>query len=901
MGFLDSLFRRRKASVPEKKRQAPQQNGHVEPAPPLEHPHDESQSPPPELNPVRSSPSSGEFNTYPPGSHIAGRYEVASRPLIGGMGIVYLCLDREEDDRPVALKTFKPEYLPDREARDRFLREGTTWMNLGRHPHIVHAYGVEHIGDGTEVFLVLEQVAREQGWEDASLRSWLTPGRPLPVEQALLIALQIVRGMRYAVEKLPGFVHRDLKPENVLVGADRLTQANINRVRVTDFGLVQVLEGDGLKAEEIPEVSEDDDSPRIIDNQPYKLGSRTQLTKGLVGTPLYMAPEQWRGEVVSTATDVYALGCILYEMLTGVHAASGRSLKELKEAHCGPILISWPESVPNELKALVERCLERGPRERFREWEELENLICVVFSQVLGTRAPLSEPEESLVSSECVALGWALNAIGAAYQDIGKADVAVNYFKQAYEVGQVEQARDLVGAALGNLGNADYSLGEVRKAIEYHEQALIISREIGNRLLEGINMGNLGLDYSHLGEVREAIEYHKRALAIRREIGDRLGEGSSLCNLGNAYHSLSELGNAIEYHDLALAVSRKIGDRRGEGSSLCNLGNAYYAFGEVRKATDYYEQALAINLEIGNRQGESKNLCNLGNVYYSFGELRKAIEYYEQALAINREIGNRRGEGDNLGNLGNAYYSLGEIRKAIGYNEQALVINLEIGNRRGEGDNLGNLGNAYYSLGEMRKAIVYYKQALAINREIGNRQGEGNNLCHIGNTHYSFGELRQAIEYYEQALAINREIGNRQGEGDNLGNLAKAYFSLGEMRQAIEHHEQDLSIRREIGDRSGEGNDLSNLGHAYSDLNEASRAIEYYEQALVIFQEIEDANGVATNLFNIALLYVQQNKSDRALLLAKEAERLFTEIKSPYTQNARNLIVQLEVGITDKT
>ena len=85
---------------------------------------------------------------------------------------------------------------------------------------------------------MLELVAKEEGRRDASLRSWLTPGQPLPADQALLIALQIVRGMRHATETIPGFVHRDLKPENVLVGADRLSNAPINRVRVTDFGLV---------------------------------------------------------------------------------------------------------------------------------------------------------------------------------------------------------------------------------------------------------------------------------------------------------------------------------------------------------------------------------------------------------------------------------------------------------------------------------------------------------------------------------------------------------------------------------------------------------------------------------------------------------------------------------------
>ena len=179
------------------------------------------------------------MKAYPPGTRIAGHYEIAGRPLMGGMGVVYVCFDHQEQ-RPVALKTFKPEYLPDRAARDRFLREGTTWMDLGSHPHIVRCYQVIYLDP--EVYLVLELVAKEDGCTDASLRSWLVPGKPLPVEQVLLFGLQIVRGMRYATGIIPGFVHRDLKPENVLVGADRLSNADVNRLRVTDFGLAVVLE-----------------------------------------------------------------------------------------------------------------------------------------------------------------------------------------------------------------------------------------------------------------------------------------------------------------------------------------------------------------------------------------------------------------------------------------------------------------------------------------------------------------------------------------------------------------------------------------------------------------------------------------------------------------------------------
>ena len=173
------------------------------------------------------------MHAYPPGHLIDGRYEIAGRPMCGGMGIVYLCHDRTEE-RPVALKTFRPEFLRDRLTRDRFLREGEAWVGLERHPHIVRAYKVEHVRHGLEVYLVLELVAKVEGHEDASLRGWLRPGRPLEIEQALLFGLQMARGMRHATEKISGLVHRDLKPENILVGQDQAYGMDLNRLRITD-------------------------------------------------------------------------------------------------------------------------------------------------------------------------------------------------------------------------------------------------------------------------------------------------------------------------------------------------------------------------------------------------------------------------------------------------------------------------------------------------------------------------------------------------------------------------------------------------------------------------------------------------------------------------------------------
>ena len=393
------------------------------------------------------------MSIYPPGARIANIYEVASRPLMGGMGLVYLCFDHQAQ-RPVALKTFRPEFLLDRAARDRFLREGTTWVNLGRHPHIVRAYGVERIGDGQEVYLVLELIAKREGHKDASLRSWLIPGRPLVVEQALVFTLQIVRGMAHATAMIPDFVHRDLKPENVLVGVDMLPGTRVNRLRVTDFGLASVLQnarGGGVQI-----AAEKRQAPA------GGLG-RTQLTRGIVGTPLYMAPEQWRGEAVCVRTDVYAVGCILYEMVAGQRAVTGNSLAALEQAHCTGEWRPMSAKVPGAVRKVTARCLAREPRGRYPDWLALEAALVAAYTEVTGRAAPDPEPPLSLDRMQRVTVGLSYLALGGSYVDIGKAEVALGYFERVRKVGQVEGERLLESVGLNHLGAAYAALAGCRR------------------------------------------------------------------------------------------------------------------------------------------------------------------------------------------------------------------------------------------------------------------------------------------------------------------------------------------------------------------------------------------------------------------------------------------------------
>ena len=230
---------------------------------------------------------------YQPGDKIGGRYQV-HQALMGGMGEVYLCLDLEQI-YPVALKTFQQRYLGDpQRLRRAFEKEVATWVALEKHPNIVRCFYMDILDN--QPLMVLEWIAGEEG-KGTDLRGWLRHG-PLDLRTVLDFTIDICRGLVHAQEKQPGLVHRDLKPENILIAQGGLA-------KVTDFGLAQIIQQTELELDAATTGEEVDGRQSIVGR------------KGIAGTPAYMAPEQWRGEPLDERADIYALGCILYEMLSG--------------------------------------------------------------------------------------------------------------------------------------------------------------------------------------------------------------------------------------------------------------------------------------------------------------------------------------------------------------------------------------------------------------------------------------------------------------------------------------------------------------------------------------------------------------------------------------------------------
>jgi len=442
---------------------------------------------------------------HPSGTLINNRYEVVQGPhekrsLAGGMGLVYLCVDHGDDKRPVALKTFRPELLSNRDARDRFLREGTTWVELGYHPHIVRCYEVFKESVGADLFISLELIAAAEGKTDASLRSWLTPSKPLNVVQALLFGINIVRGMLHATSTIRGLVHWDLKPENILVGRDWIA-------RITDFGLVDAAHQ--LKSDW--QSNTDDTSAHI----------RTQFTRGITGTPFYMAPGQWAGDKLDERTDIYAFGCVLYEMICGTFAVTGKSLEELKGSHCQGNLSPIQSYIPDPVCDLIRNSLAMNAADRYTDWSALLTTLTDTYRAICGEPTPAMVINKADHRFGAIARGWSYNAIGLSYHDIGKFTVACDYFEQVRTIACQHHDRQLEGVALGNLGIAYFQLGNARHAIPFFEGHLAIARNLGNRHGERTALGNLGNAYRQLGDMRHAIALFEQCLDILGELGDR--------------------------------------------------------------------------------------------------------------------------------------------------------------------------------------------------------------------------------------------------------------------------------------------------------------------------------------------------------------------------------------------
>jgi serine/threonine protein kinase/Tol biopolymer transport system component len=305
-----------------------------------------------------------------------GPYDVIAQIGMGGMGEVYLARDTKLN-RDVALKFLRAPFAKDPERLARFKREAQVLAALD-HPNIGTIYDFVD-ADGTQA-LVLQYV------EGPSLADRITQG-PLTIDEALPIARQIAEALEAAHER--GIVHRDLKPANIKVTPD-------GRVKVLDFGLAKLLETEAAGSARSAALAT---SPTIT--------MPTMTMPGVIlGTAAYMSPEQATGAAVDKRTDIWAFGCVLFEMLTGTRAFVGDDVRETLAAvlRSEPDWHALPRDVPDQIRFLLTRCLAR---ERARRMSDAAT-VRFLLSETLPTPGA-----DGLVGRSRSRLLWAIAVIAA--------------------------------------------------------------------------------------------------------------------------------------------------------------------------------------------------------------------------------------------------------------------------------------------------------------------------------------------------------------------------------------------------------------------------------------------------------------------------------------------------------
>jgi Tol biopolymer transport system component len=322
--------------------------------------------------------------TIGPGARL-GPYEVTALLGEGGMGKVWrahhTALKRDD-----ALKVLPDEFAvsPDRLAR--FRREAQVLASLN-HPNIAHVYGLEPSDPSTGSGQAGVQALVMELVEGPTLADRIAQG-PIPVDEALPIAKQIAEALEAAHEQ--GIIHRDLKPANIKVRPD-------GTVKVLDFGLAKAMEplsAGGIAATAAPTIS----SPAMMTG----VGM-------LLGTAAYMSPEQARGKVVDRRTDIWAFGCVLFEMLTGKRAFDGEETTEVlaRVIEREPDFKALPRPTPPAIRRLLRRTLEKDRKRRLADASdarlEIDEASMATPAEITSANAPLTRGRDRIT--------WALGAM----------------------------------------------------------------------------------------------------------------------------------------------------------------------------------------------------------------------------------------------------------------------------------------------------------------------------------------------------------------------------------------------------------------------------------------------------------------------------------------------------------
>jgi tetratricopeptide (TPR) repeat protein/predicted Ser/Thr protein kinase len=819
-----------------------------------------------------------------PGTVLGRRYEIQQILGEGGMGAVYRARDREVN-RTVALKVIRPELTGNSAILDRFKQE-LVLSHQVTHKNVVRIYD---LGDADGVkFITMEYI------EGRDLRSLIAQQKVFQPEEAVEMMRQVCRALEAA--HAVGVIHRDLKPQNIM-------RDKQGRVVVMDFGLA-----------------------RLLDSH----GGMTQ-TGAIVGTMEYMSPEQGLGKPLDERSDLFAVGLIFYELLTGKmpYKADSALASLVKRTHERAAPVSEESaSIPHALSDIVGKCLEPKVQDRYQHvgeiltdleawqggraaatlkfpsssrpwgqtvpWHWIGGVAAVLVLAIVGflfraklfgpstARAP-SGPVVSLAilpfrnASGDPTLDW----IGPSLADMLSTDVGQSTRLRTVSPNSLHQ----VFADLRISSTTVLDPVMIRRVADFSSADRVVwgqYAKFGDQIridatLQDIKNGStvpLKIDVASEKDIPGAID--RLAESIRQKLAL---PGNVLKELkASSFQPSSKSIAALRDYNLGILLQRdgKNLEAQKQFESVIKE-DPMFALAFSRLAQAYSSLGYDSEAERSAKKAVqlSQELPDAEKYLISAVELQvnknypDAIKAYENLAKVSPD------NSDVQSALASLYQDSGDLTKAREYYQKLLS-----SNPKNVAATL-DLGRIEIKSGNPQGSFDPLNRAYSLAVQVDNQEQKATSLHLMAIAYRNLSKPQEVLRNEQEAITIWRHIGQERGLAFSLNAMAAAQASLGDTKNASANFQEALQIRREIGDKRGLGDTLIDMGNFSDDRGDHDQALKMYKEALELEREIGNESMQATCLNNIGSVYSEKGRYDDALTYFQQVLQLRKKSKVP--------------------
>ncbi len=762
------------------------------------------------------------------GSTFAGRYEVIEELGKGGMGKVYKVLDNEVNEK-VALKLLNPEIAADEKTIERFRNELKFARKIG-HRNVCRMYDLSK-EEGT-YYITMEFVPGED------LKSTITRVGQLNIGKAVSIAKQVSEGLAEA-HRL-GVVHRDLKPQNIMLDKE-------GNARIMDFGIARSLKAKGITGAGV-----------------------------MIGTPEYMSPEQAEVKEVDQRSDIYSLGVILYEMVTGRVPFEGETplavaMKHKSETPRAPKEVN--SQISEDLSRMILRSLEKDKERRYQSAGEVHTELMAIEEGIPTTEREI--PAGKPITSKEITVSLSLRKLFIPALVVGALIVIAVVILQLLPRGEPVRASIAVISFENQTGDSAYDY--LRKAIpnllitnlEQSEYLSVTTWERMNDLLKQAGKDDVETIDSDLGfELCRMDGVSAIVLGSFVKAGDMFATDVKILDVEtkNILKSVSSRGEGVSsiLKNQIDELSREIS--KGIGLSARNIEED-----KVRIADITTESMEAYDYFLKGKEAHDKFYFEEARQY-----LERAIELDPQFAVAYLYLGDAHGE------LGNRNAREESYRKAKIYSDKTtekerLLIEAAYANYVEKDSEkkfriLIEMAEKYPKEKEVHQALGFhywirdlYEEALEeYNKALELDPSQGHVINMLAYTYSDMGNYEKAIEYFERYALVS------PGDANPIDSMAEQYFRMGRLDDAIAKYKEALAVKSDFGSEW-------RIAYVYALKEDYAETMKWLEQFIA---KVPSPGNKAEGFLWKGIFDFLLGKKDNAFSNLLRAEKLAEEIKN---------------------